>query len=684
MKHKILKTMIVLIFGVLLCSFMACNCNGSGNNSSSDGIYDMPTSGSEQKLTLDNSECFMTVGDELQLYAQYTPQENASLTWSSSDETVVTVADGKLLAQMAGESTITATYGELTATCKVSVSFGNMYPSIDFENGMEETLTTNTAEKVNFAAKTKFNGKVFSDGTFSYTLSGTIGQMSQDGTFTPTAEGTGEVVITMQWRGFTVEKTVSLTVTSVKTILINDGLVSEIVLYGCGEFGGNTYPTSQALEIEAFEDNQTKEYEMEILNNDGVVAYDDVTKTVTALQGGTAELKISFESNNGETFYKILPITVKKHTVQATIPLFSVLDGIGKGEENLQTLLDGDTLIKAESAGASLTVVDGYKLTGLTAIGDAMSEIKVKAESKSFIYNLTLETYTKVLTTAQDFVDAFNVDDAIAGYYYLANDIEPKQDGGYESVKLTKGIISTKAFKGTFDGAGHTINLEIGNGNGLFGYLWNATVKNARFNLRMAANAGTENVGLAQYVFGDNNYLTDVYVNVENLSNNCTNFGTIALYCNGDVGYTRVVIETPTAEELSGYNTAKMGAIAQRINFINATTGQEWRTGKKVNTDVFVISPLFLAVEASGGAVWAVCTQNQMPDKNGDDSITRDDIDTTNKITYLAQDNYSTLGKLYSYASAADLIAKTHDLAAYTESGYWDISTGAPVWKGNN
>ena len=88
---------------------MACNCNGSGNNSSSDGIYDMPTSGSEQKLTLDNSECFMTVGDELQLYAQYTPQENASLTWSSSDETVVTVADGKLLAQMAGESTITAT-----------------------------------------------------------------------------------------------------------------------------------------------------------------------------------------------------------------------------------------------------------------------------------------------------------------------------------------------------------------------------------------------------------------------------------------------------------------------------------------------------------------------------------------------------------------------------------------------
>ncbi len=681
MKNKILKTLIFVIFSVLIGAFIAWKGDDSGSD---DGIYDMPPSKVEQKLSLDRSECFMTVGDELQLFAQYTPQENASLAWESSDETVVTVADGKLLAQTSGESTVTATYGDLEATCKVNVSFGNMYPTIDFENGMEETVTTNTVEKVNFSAQTKFNGKVYSDGNFNYVLNGEIGEISQDGTFTPTTEGTGEVHVTMQWRGFTIEKTVSLTVTSLKTILVGDGLVSEIVLYGHGEFEGNTYPTSQALAIEAFEDNQAKEYDVEILNNDGVIAYDEATETITALQGGTAKLKISFETNKGETFYKILPITVRKHTVQKTIPLFSVVDGIGKGSENLQTLLNGDKLIKAESAGASLTITEGYKLTGLTAMGDGMTELKVKAESKGFIYELTLEAYTKVLTTVQDFVDAFNVNDAVTGYYYLANDIAPKQDGSYESVQLTKEIISTKAFKGTFDGAGHTVNLEIGNCKGVFAYLYNATVKNARFNLKMATNAGTENVGLAQYVFGEYNYLIDVYVNVENLSNNCTNFGAITQYCNGDISYTRVVVETPTAEELSGYNTAKMGAIAQRINFMNATSGQEWRTGKLVNTDVFVISSMPLAVEGSSGAAWTIYTQNQMPDTNDDGEITRNDIDTTNKITYLAQDNFSALGKLYSYASVAELITKAHDLAKYTESGYWSISTGAPVWKGNN
>ena len=168
MKHKFLKAIIFFMFSVLICAFIGCKDDGNNN---SDGIYDMPPSSSEQKLTLDKSECYMIVGDELELFAQYTPQENATLTWASSDAAVVTVTNGKLLAQMAGESTITATYGELKATCKVNVTFGNIYPTIDFENGMEESLTTNTVEKVNFGAKTKFNGKVFSDGEFSYTVS---------------------------------------------------------------------------------------------------------------------------------------------------------------------------------------------------------------------------------------------------------------------------------------------------------------------------------------------------------------------------------------------------------------------------------------------------------------------------------------------------------------------------------
>lgn len=691
MKNKWIKTITSIAFTLLAFAVIGCKGGGKGgcNKDETGGekpnnIYDMPVDEKEQTLSLNKSECVLIVGEETELIAQYSLQENATLAWSTTDEGVVTVKDGKLLAMNAGEATVTATYGESSQSCKVTVSFGNMYPSIEFENAVAENITTNTMERVNLFAQTKFNGKVYTDGAFTYTLNGAIGNVSADGTFTPSTTGTGEVVVTMQWRGFTVEKTVSLTVTSLKTILIDDGLVSEIVLYGKGEFQGNTYPTSQELEIEAFEDNQAKEYDVEVLDNNGVVAFDDTTNTVRALQGGTAELKISFETSSGDTFYKILPITVKKHTVQKTIPLFSAIDGVGKGTENLQTLLDGESFIKAESSGASLTITDGYKLTGLTAMGDGMTELKVNAESQSFIYELTLQTYTKVLTMAQDFVDAFNVDGSIAGYYYLANDILPKQGGGYESVKMTKGVSSTKAFKGTFDGAGHTVNLEIGNSNGLFTYLYGATIKNVRFNFQMATNAGGLNAGLAQYTF-DKNYLVDVYVNVENLSTNCTHFGAISPYYNGVVHYTRVVVETPTAEELSGYNTAGMGAIARRINYTNASNGTDGVThGDTVHTDVFIISSMPLAVEGKDGALWTIYAKNQMPDTNGDGSITTDDIDVTNKITYFAQKENIKKGKLCSYASTAELIAKAHDLTSYAESGYWNISTDVPVWKGNS
>ena len=355
--------------------------------------------------------------------------------------------------------------------------------------------------------------------------------------------------------------------------------------------------------------------------------------------------------------------------------------------ENTGATLD----VASEYAGANVLKVamkdqnDTYNAGALTfdndvATATAASDEYATVYTDKGIVEVNFKVCTGVIANVTDFVSAFNVDANITGYYYLANDIAPKQDGSYEIVKLTKTISSGKAFKGTFDGGGHTLNLEVGNGAGVFAYLNGATVKNARFNLKMAANAGWLNAGLAQYSFGEN-YLSDVYVNVENLSTACNTFGAITPYYNGHTNYTRVVIETPTAEELSGYNTAKMGAIAKFIGYMDATAGTDWQMNKRLNTDVFVISSLPIAVALSTSEVaWTVYARNQMTDTNGDGSITRDDIDTANKITFVAQES----SKLYSYASVADLITKQHNLAAYEESGYWSISTGAPVWKGNN
>jgi uncharacterized protein YjdB len=67
----------------------------------------------------------LTVGDAaVQLTATVAPEDatDKTVTWSSDKTSVATVdATGKVTAVAAGEATITATAGDKTATCKVTV-----------------------------------------------------------------------------------------------------------------------------------------------------------------------------------------------------------------------------------------------------------------------------------------------------------------------------------------------------------------------------------------------------------------------------------------------------------------------------------------------------------------------------------------------------------------------------------
>ena len=75
----------------------------------------------------------LEVAEVEQLIATVSPEDafDPSVTWVSSDETVVTVVDGFVSAIAAGTATITATAGEMSATCPVTVATATI-PSTDF------------------------------------------------------------------------------------------------------------------------------------------------------------------------------------------------------------------------------------------------------------------------------------------------------------------------------------------------------------------------------------------------------------------------------------------------------------------------------------------------------------------------------------------------------------------------
>ena len=84
-------------------------------------------------VKLDKDTAELEVGEELTLSAVVAPEDatDQTVTWSSSDESVATVADGKVTAVGAGEAAITAQVGEQSATCVVTVTKPAVEPPVN-------------------------------------------------------------------------------------------------------------------------------------------------------------------------------------------------------------------------------------------------------------------------------------------------------------------------------------------------------------------------------------------------------------------------------------------------------------------------------------------------------------------------------------------------------------------------
>ena len=102
-----------------------------------------------ESVTLDKTELALTVGDDaVQLKATVLPEDaiDPTVTWTSSKPAVATVdATGKVTPVSEGEATITATAGDKTATCKVTVKAAVLVESVTLSSS-ELTLVVGEAD----------------------------------------------------------------------------------------------------------------------------------------------------------------------------------------------------------------------------------------------------------------------------------------------------------------------------------------------------------------------------------------------------------------------------------------------------------------------------------------------------------------------------------------------------------
>ncbi len=131
-------------------------------------------------VTLSETALELVTGESSRLVATVSSGEKA--TWTTSDESVVTVSDGRIKAVGAGTATITASVGDVKATCTVTVV------------KVEITLDKATAT-VERGQTLTLNAKCSKEGTLKWTSSDDSVLTVKDGVVTAKEEGTATVTV---------------------------------------------------------------------------------------------------------------------------------------------------------------------------------------------------------------------------------------------------------------------------------------------------------------------------------------------------------------------------------------------------------------------------------------------------------------------------------------------------------
>lgn len=264
-------------------------------------------------------------------------------------------------------------------------------------------------------------------------------------------------------------------------------------------------------------------------------------------------------------------------------------------------------------------------ITGATSVaGNAIVTVTTDVN----IYNLPVLFITKVITSATDWntVAATKVDDTLGGYYVLGDDIDFT---GMAAPTLCGELWAPeKGFVGTFDGRGYAIKgLSYADGSlGFFGMIGQAgVVKNLAFlNCELVPGAYKSGI-VANLVLGT---VENVYVSAKNNGSWWT--AAFAYYIGGSA-----VVRNCMIEVTEGENAAFKAALANSIK-PNATIENCYAIGAQ---------PLLYVDDAHG--------------------------------------EFTETDTLKHFETEADMKAAALDLSGWNTE-IWDVSSGIPVFKGNN
>ena len=314
-------------------------------------------------VTLDKTSLSMKAGDTETLKATVNPTDatDKTITWMSSDVSVVTVSEGKLTAKDSGTATITAKAGNCTADCTVTVSVDVESVSLDIT-----TLSLSVGESATLTATVKPDNA--SDKNVVWTSSDNSVATVSNGRVTAVKAGTTTVKATCG--GKTAECVVTVTVPT-GSITLNKTVLS----LSLGE--------SATLTATVKPDNASDKNVVWTSSDNSVATVSN--GKVTAVKAGTATVKATC---GGKTAECVVTVTAKVTGVKLNTSSIMLMSG---DYSILKATIIPDNAanknVKWESSNIAVATVDNGKVT---AISEGTAKITVSTEEGQFAASCTV------------------------------------------------------------------------------------------------------------------------------------------------------------------------------------------------------------------------------------------------------------------------------------------------------
>lgn len=480
-KHKILA-LFTLFFVLLSSAIFFAACKTEKNK-----VDDNKVSPTKNTLTLTKTSVQLVYGDSAVVVARYTDEEGKTLEWTTADSTIATVEDGVISSVGYGNTTITAKYGDLTATCAVSVSFGDYQPVLNVSH-VGENLSLVVEDTYKVVAGVSFKGKNYACELTAEVADETMASF-ENGTIKALQSGETDITLKGEWKNFDtplLEKTFHLTVTDKAVamyVLVDKGgeetVADTVSLYITDSFEGKKYVNEASVRFVVKENGVEKEGELALTSGNDIIDLTDGKISVKKL--GDAVITASYENENGETYTKTLSVKVE-------CPVVSYSQHVEWTDATIKNILtyfeDGAVVLSARQGTTALQNTKKM-LIGVVFNGENTQPVEVQTSKGGYIFE---DIYgCNELLNDSNFASSLKLSSSVNSKYYgLSGNI-----GSADNPIDMKSQVNASAaanFAGTFDGRGYTVYAATYD-NGIFGgYGYNAVVKNTEFVITFMSN----------------------------------------------------------------------------------------------------------------------------------------------------------------------------------------------------